>query len=137
MKELIVVDDNPMMRAFLYKLFSTDYQVTTFPDGLEALQYLEDGHSPDLIISDYKMPYLDGKEFLFLIQEQFKHIPVIFLSGDNQGQDRIHCLSHGAQDFILKPFNPKEFKLKIRHLIGSKYEIKVKAHNPAADGIQA
>ncbi|HAA16945.1 MAG TPA: two-component system response regulator [Cytophagales bacterium] len=135
MKELVIVDDNPMMRAFLYRLFSNSYNVTVYPDGLEALQYLEEGHTPDLIISDFKMPYLDGKEFLMLIQEQFKHIPVIFLSGDNKGPDRIHCLSQGAQDFIMKPFNPKELKLKVKHLLDTKYEIKVTSQNPAAHGV--
>ncbi|MEL6536778.1 MAG: response regulator [Bacteroidota bacterium] len=137
MKELVIVDDNPMMRAFLSKLFSTDYKVATLPGVMEAIQYLEEGHSPDLIISDFKMPHLDGKEFLSHIQDQFKHIPVVFLSGDNKGQDRIHCLKNGAKDFILKPFNPKELKLKIQHLLDSKYEIKINPQNPAAHGIQA
>ena len=113
---LAIIDDHVMMRAFLKEFFSRDYEVFTFPDVQEAWQWLEEGHFPDLITVDLKMPGLSGMDFLTRIKgfPMFSHIPVIVVSGVDKSHDRIRCLELGAADYITKPFNPQELALRVR-----------------------
>ena len=78
-------------------------------DGMEAWSWLSDGNLPDLIISDIKMPSLDGIELLENISTSglFKNIPVIILSGYEDGDKRKRCLDLGAFTYLVKPFEPQ------------------------------
>jgi len=118
-KKMLIIEDNTFMTALLGNLFSTDFEIVSKENGIDALMYMNEVALPHIIISDIKMPEMDGIEFLENIRGSlfFKNIPVIILSGVEQSSDRIKCLQLGANDFIVKPFNPKELKLRIERAL--------------------
>ena len=65
------------------------------------------------------MPHMRGNEFLYYLKgnELFKHIPVVMLSSEESTTERINLLEAGAEDFILKPFNPMELKARIKKFL--------------------
>jgi len=114
-KQILVVDDEPYMVKLLeYNLRKGGYQVTTAYNGYEALQKLEQA-KPDLIIADVKMPQMDGYELCRRLRSnvETKSIPFIFLTAKGQISERIEGLKKGADDYITKPFNPKEILARI------------------------
>jgi len=116
-KHIMVIDDNKMMRRFLSNYFTKKgYNVTEVADGMTALLTLRKGEYPDMIISDIRMPELNGVQFLERVQASplLSEIPVMILSGQDSSQDRINCLERGAVDFVTKPFNPMELELRVR-----------------------
>lgn len=74
---------------------------------------------PDLIISDINMPNMNGAEFLDYIKknELFKSIPFVILSGEDSTSQKIELLEKGAEDYISKPFNPMELKVRLKKII--------------------
>jgi len=121
-KHILIVDDEITIRTVLEKYLSKHYTVTAFDNGKEAMHWLQDGHMPDLVIVDVQMPEMDGEEFLGLVKASgyFRDIPVIMLSGLEGSEERIRFLKMGANDFIVKPFNPEELELKIQINLGTR-----------------
>ncbi len=72
-----------------------------------------------MVVADIQMPNLNGQEFLEQIRASgfYKHIPIIVLSGIESSQERIKLLKMGADDFIVKPFNPEELSIRIENII--------------------
>lgn len=87
-------------------------------DPIKAIEWLNEGNVPDLIISDIRMPLMTGDEFLRYMKnnELFKSIPIVMLSSEESTTERIRLLEEGAEDYILKPFNPLELKIRIKRL---------------------
>lgn len=113
--KILIIDDELSIRMLLENFLSKDFSVTSAADGLAALEWLE-GNLPDLIICDIQMPQMDGYEFLEKVRQRgyTRHTPVIMLSGAESSKDRIKCYRLGAQDFLVKPFNPEELGELIR-----------------------
>lgn len=86
---------------------------------MKAIEWLHEGNEPDLIISDIRMPKMTGSEFLHYLKsnELFKHIPVMMLSSEESTTERIRLLEEGAVDYILKPFNPMELKVRLKKFL--------------------
>ncbi|MBC7742333.1 MAG: response regulator transcription factor [Bdellovibrionaceae bacterium] len=80
----------------------------------KALDFIQKA-KPDLILMDYKMPFVSGVELCKVIKETpaLKHIPIIFISGAVTPDERIESLESGGDDFISKPFHPKELLLRV------------------------
>jgi CheY-like chemotaxis protein len=112
---ILVIDDELSIRMLLENFLSKDFRVTSAADGLAALEWLE-GNLPELIICDIQMPQMDGYEFLEKVRQRgyTRHTPVIMLSAAESSKDRIKCYKFGAQDFLVKPFNPEELSELIR-----------------------
>lgn len=110
------MDDAPGIQKILTHYLQNDYNVVIKSDGMEGMDWLEEGHSVDLILADLDMPNMSGKEFLEVIKSSnfYKHIPVVILSAENDSNERIACLEMGADEFIVKPFNPAEVLAKIK-----------------------
>jgi DNA-binding response OmpR family regulator len=119
MKTLAIVDDNLMMREFLINYFSKQYHVIAYESGEEMIRNLKQSKNPDAILLDYDLDGMNGHQVLDNIKssEFHKEVPVLLLSGHKQSDTRISCLKSGAQDFVLKPFNPLELDLKIQKLM--------------------
>ena len=96
-----------------------EYEFHFAHNGLEALQMLLAMPDFDVILSDINMPEMDGRTFLKQLKASstFNFIPVIILSSLESSNDRIELLEAGASDFVLKPFNPQELKIRVRNLL--------------------
>ena len=116
---ILIMDDEMSIRMLLENFLSKTYNVLTAKDGLEGLEYLEQGTLPDLIVADIQMPNLDGYEFIQNVRASgfFKNIPVIMLSGIESSTERVKCLKLGADDYLVKPFNPEELAIRIENLL--------------------
>ncbi|WP_312185156.1 response regulator [Sphingobacterium sp.] len=115
-KKIVIIDDKPAIGQLITLYLSADYDFRFFNNALDAYNWLKDGNGVDLILSDYTMPEMNGYDLLLMIKQNefLKDIPVIFLSGEDNSSTRINLLEAGAEDFILKPFNPLELKLRIK-----------------------
>lgn len=116
---ILIVDDEPMMQLLLKQLFKDEFDVHVFNNGKEALAWMYAGSLPDIAIVDLQMPEMNGYELIkhFKSSGYFNQIPVIVLSAEETSSDRIKCLELGAVDYLLKPFNPKELKLRVNRTI--------------------
>lgn len=118
-KKILIVDDKESIASILSYWLTKDYDLSYFDNPQKAIIALRQGVLPDLIISDIKMPYMRGDEFLNYLKsnELFKTIPVIMLSSEDSTSERIKLLEMGAADYILKPFNPMEIKVRINKVL--------------------
>lgn len=118
-KQLLIIDDKIAIAKIISVYLSEEYDITYFNTPVKAIQWLFDGNKPDLIILDIRMPEMNGDEFLTFIKRNglYKDIPVVVLSGEESSEIRIKMLEEGADDFILKPFNPMELKIRIRKVL--------------------
>jgi two-component system KDP operon response regulator KdpE len=115
-KRILVVDDEPRMRRFVrMNLDLEGYDVIEADNGLQALDRVRDD-MPDLVLLDVAMPELDGFETLEHIREA-SSVPVIMLTVKNDEEDRIRGLDLGADDYITKPFSPRELLSRIRAVL--------------------
>lgn len=113
---ILVVDDEPLGRQTLEALLMTQgYQLLFAGNGVEALAQAA-SIRPDLILLDVMMPEMDGFETLHAIRE-VSTVPVIMLTVRQSEQDRIRGLDLGADDYLAKPFSPRELLLRIRALL--------------------
>ena len=119
-KKILILDDKETIAKVLSIYLTSDYDCTWLPDGIQGMKWLQEGNVPDLIISDIRMPEMRGDDFLEWIKsnELFKHIPVIMLSSEDSTSERIRLLEVGASDYIVKPFNPMELKIRVKKTIG-------------------
>ena len=113
---ILIVDDEARIRDFVrMNLELEHYRVIEANDGLQALEQLRE-NLPDLIVLDVMMPEMDGFEALRAIRE-VSTVPVIMLTVRQGEQDKIHGLDLGADDYLAKPFSPRELLSRIRALL--------------------
>ncbi len=118
-KKILVMDDKETIAKVISIYLMSEYDCIWLPNGVEGVKWLQQGNIPDLIISDIRMPEMRGDEFLAWIKqnELFRHIPVIILSSEDSTSERIRLLEEGAEDYIVKPFNPMELKIRVKRII--------------------
>lgn len=113
---ILVVDDEPRMIRFIRMNLEHDgFEVIEAGDGLAALQQVRDS-LPDLVLLDVSMPELDGFETLRLLRE-ISHTPVIMLTARSEEDDRVRGLELGADDYVTKPFSPRELVSRVRAVL--------------------
>ncbi len=113
---ILIVDDEARIRDFVrMNLELEHYRVIEAGDGVHALEQLRE-NLPDLIVLDVMMPEMDGFETLRAIRE-VSTIPIIMLTVRQSEQDKIHGLDLGADDYLAKPFSPRELLSRIRALL--------------------
>lgn len=113
---ILVVDDEPRMIRFIrMNLELEGYQVIEARNGLEALEQARQ-HLPDLIVMDVMMPEMDGFETLRLLRE-ISTVPIILLTVRSDEEDRIRGLELGADDYITKPFSPRELNSRVNAVL--------------------
>lgn len=114
--KILIVEDDMFMQAILQEFLSATYEIITKSTGMDALAFMQDGNVPDLIISDLNTPKLSGLELIEQVKSSdfFNSVPIIILSGEESSEKRIKCLDSGADDFIVKPFNPAELESRIK-----------------------
>jgi DNA-binding response OmpR family regulator len=115
MKRILVVDDDLTLRTALSRYLSKrGFHVQDVPSGSEALKWLEN-EPVDIIVSDVLMPEMDGFEFCRRLRASRvgQLVPFIFLSSKAEVEDRVLGHSIGADDYVIKPFEPRELLAKI------------------------
>jgi len=116
---LLAIDDEISIQQILEHYFKDSFTVVTKGNGKDALNWMQEGHIPDVIIADIQMPVMDGYEFIDQVRSSgfLSHIPLIMLSGNDSSENRIRCLEAGADDYVLKPFNPRELAARITGIL--------------------
>lgn len=123
-KHLIITDDDQEIRHLLSEFLSKHgYQVSTAENGDQLLTLLADQASAyDLIILDVMMPGLDGLEVCRRVRQE-SAIPIIMLTAVSDDTDKILGLEFGADDYIAKPFNPREILARIKAVLRRSHEV--------------
>jgi DNA-binding response OmpR family regulator len=114
-KSLLLVDDEAAIGMIVRIQFEKDYDITVLTNGLNGLKWLKDGNIPDVIVLDLNMPEMNGIEFLKEVRKLnfFKNTPMIVLSGEDSSGKRIEAFRTGADDYLTKPFNPVELRVRM------------------------
>jgi len=114
-RRILVVDDEERMVRFIRMNLEHDgFRVTEAFNGKQAVDKLRD--NPDLILLDVMMPDLDGFEVLEMIRE-ISNVPVIMLTAKGEEDDRVRGLELGADDYITKPFSPRELISRVKAVL--------------------
>ena len=115
-KKILVVDDEERMLRFIRLNLEHDgFQVIEAVKGHEALDKMRTG-MPDLILLDVMLPDLDGFEVLKMVRE-ISNIPIIMLTAKGEEDDRVKGLELGADDYVTKPFSPKELVSRVKAVL--------------------
>ena len=117
-KVLIVEDDPDIVDILSYNLKQADLKVTSVPDGSSALAEVK-RRLPDLILLDLMLPKVDGLEVCRLLkgEPETKNVPIIMITAKGEEVERIVGLELGADDYIIKPFSPREVVLRVRSVL--------------------
>ena len=122
---LLLVEDNTHMRQFMKSILGEHYNYLEAANGLKGLQKA-DHQIPDLIICDVMMPQMDGYEFCKQVRQNdaTSHIPFIFLTAKVDHHSRLHGLQLGSDDYLTKPFEADELRLKVRNEINRQQQLR-------------
>jgi len=115
---LIVEDDRDILNLLAYNFRNGGYEVMTCEAGSEAVNLAKE-HLPDLVLLDLMIPGMDGLEVCRELKRSAttRHIPVIMLTARGEEVDRIVGLELGADDYVVKPFSPRELMLRVRAVL--------------------
>lgn len=116
---ILIIDDEPSILKLLEFVLSKNYTVTLKNNGYDAMSWLENGNTPDLMILDISMPYFNGIEFLNSIKISgiYKNIPIIILTGTSDIEKLESDLRFPADAIIVKPFNPTKLQDAVKELL--------------------
>ena len=115
---ILIIDDDDRIRELLSKYLSKNNFVTSTVSSTEEANNIMKKYIFDLIIVDYMMPNENGIEFIARLRENLNDpVPIIMLTALNETNNRIEGLSIGADDYISKPFEPKELILRINNVL--------------------
>lgn len=121
MKILVADDDRVVRRIVVIKLSGLGYEVADVEDGQEALDLLESGYVPDLLITDSLMPRLNGLQLVRRVRESqdaaLSKLPIVMLTSRQGEQDIIEGLEAGLDDYVIKPFSPDELAARVRTVL--------------------
>ncbi|MFC4022275.1 response regulator transcription factor [Oceanobacillus longus] len=127
-KEIILIVEDDADICHLIQLYlEKDYHVIMAEDGKKAIERFH-AHSPDLILLDILLPEIDGLEVCRRIRNVNEEVPILFLSSRSEYEDRILGLDAGADDYIIKPFDPGEVLARVKAHLRRK-EIALKQSN--------
>ena len=115
-KRVLVVDDEDRIRSVVRGYLENDgYEVAEASDGEAAIRVEEDWH-PDLVVLDVMMPGVDGLEVLRRLRTR-SQVPVILLTARSEEVDKLVGLSVGADDYVTKPFSPRELVARVKTVL--------------------
>ncbi len=130
---MIVDDDLNVLEVLQARLTSNGYQVIKATSGTEAINLLKSKHI-DLLISDMKMPGMDGMDLFQEVRTQIPNLPVIFLTAFGSIPDAVHAVKAGAVDYLAKPFEGHELLKKLRQVLNGKQENHIEDQHDKNDG---
>jgi DNA-binding response OmpR family regulator len=113
---LVVEDDDNISHMLKFMLEREQYNVSLALNGRIAKTFIESNPPPNVILLDVMLPFIDGFELVGLIRATagWQTVPIIMLTAKTQEQDAVRALDAGANDYIHKPFAPKELLARVR-----------------------
>lgn len=119
---LVVEDDGDIGQLLVFILEREGFLVTLLRDGRQALARIAQGDPTRLVMLDVMLPHATGHEILAALRkdEAWKSVPVVMLTAKSQEGDIVRALDAGANDYMVKPFQPAELKARIRRLVPGK-----------------
>ncbi len=125
--EVLIVEDNDDLRSFIKGILSPNYRIVEAIDGIDGFEKAE-STIPDLIVSDVMMPKMDGYDLCKKLKTDPKtnHIPVILLTAKAARENKLEGLELGADDYLVKPFDEEELKIRINNLIAIRQKLQHK-----------
>jgi CheY-like chemotaxis protein len=116
---ILLVDDEITVLKLLEFVLKKEYKLVIHNNGLEAMNWLDSGYMPDLIVSDLEMPYVDGIDFVKSLKSSgyYREIPIILLSAAYSVEDLAKKLPYSFDALVSKPFNPGKLKDNIQSLL--------------------
>lgn len=116
MTKILMVEDEDSIRKFVrINLEQAGYEVLEAPTGEIGVKTVSE-ELPDIVLLDVMLPGIDGFEVCRILRSEYENIGIIMLTAKNQDIDRINGLESGSDDYISKPFNPKELVLRVKSL---------------------
>ncbi|TKG94211.1 hybrid sensor histidine kinase/response regulator [Puteibacter caeruleilacunae] len=136
-EKILVVEDNSDLRTFIAGYLSESYHVYEAENGAEGLELCKE-IKPTLVVSDVMMPVMDGFELCSKLKndEEISHIPVVLLTALSEDEKRIRGYKTGADDYLVKPFDPSLLKVRIDNLIAGRNMLKQKYLVNAESGVE-
>ena len=124
---ILIAEDHHDLRNFIRSHLDAGYQILEAENGRIGWEIAEE-KIPDLIISDIMMPEMNGYELCSAIKtnEKTSHIPVILLTAKAARDEKMEGLETGADDYLIKPFDPEELKLRVRNLLNTRRQMREK-----------
>jgi DNA-binding response OmpR family regulator len=116
---VLIVDDDPdIQRLVSYNLIQAGFDVATAETGRAALEFVQK-HPPDLIILDLMLPDVDGMEVCRKLRQRgtLDRIPIVILTARAEEIDRVGGFECGADDYVIKPFSPRELVLRVKSIL--------------------
>ena len=115
---ILVIDDDPHIRRVVERSFANEFEVMTASNGREGLEMART-HDPAVILLDIRMPVLDGYSVCRRLQEDpfTSHIPILMQTGLGEKEEMLLGLRTGADDYVIKPFDLGELRVRVRSLI--------------------
>lgn len=120
--QILIVDDEISILKLLNFVLSKNYDLVIKDNGIDAIEWLEQGNDPDLIISDLEMPYFDGQSFVrnLKISGFYRETPVILLSGIDNLDQVVEKMPFKIENYLGKPFNPTKLTGMIAGLLAER-----------------
>lgn len=116
-QRILIVDDDPaLLKLVADKLYKEGFEIMKAASGPQALELIEANGLPHMAIVDYMMPGMDGFEFCRAVQE-YCDLPVIMLTAIDQEEFIIQGLEHYAEDYVTKPFSPRELAARVKRVL--------------------
>lgn len=118
-KTLLAIDDEISILEIIKFFFGKKYEVVLKSTAKDALDWMQQGSIPEVIVADFEMPEMNGLEFIHHVRSSglYKNIPLIMLSGNENSSNKVQCLRSGADDYMVKPFNPEELDARIDSIL--------------------
>lgn len=120
---LVIEDDEHIAHLLKFMLERQGYRVDAAADGRAASDFIKNSTTiPSLILLDVMLPYVDGFELVSIARarEDWKTVPIIMLTAKTMEQDIVRALDAGANDYIMKPFQPNELLARLRRFLREK-----------------
>lgn len=119
-KTIFIIDDDVVIRTLLERIMQREgYETVTAVTGKDAVEKAANMVAPSLILSDIMMPFLDGFQLAVELKKLhgWEGVPIVMLTSKGQEQDIVRALDNGADDYLVKPFNPGELLARLRRFL--------------------
>lgn len=119
-KVLMVEDEEDTASLLTFLLERANYRVVHAKDGRNAQELVDTMPLPDIVLLDVMLPFLSGLQVLTYIRSkvEWEKVPIVMLTADGSEHDIKRALENGANDYMLKPFNPRELTTRLKRFLG-------------------